>query len=129
VTTTAFVAGAIVVYRWNRLDLSFRTQRLLGVAALTFDAGVVGAFTFVYAFEPGQPIRQLLFLPVIEAAMRFGILGVVALSFALLPVLIGSEVLRAHRFGPPGFVSDHVSFPFGLQLIVGSIVLRHLLLA
>ncbi len=124
VTTTAFVAGAIVVYRWNRLDLSFRTQRLLGVAALTFDAGVVGAFTFVYAFEPGQPIRQLLFLPVIEAAMRFGILGVVALSFALLPVLIGSEELRAHRFGPPGFVSDHVSFPFGLQLIVGSIVGR-----
>ncbi len=94
---------------------------MLGVAALAFDIGVAAIFVLVYSFEEGSPIRQLLYLPVIEGALRYGLAGGVA-----VPMLSSQShrlrVVRTDRFTGGSFNVDQVTFPLGLQLIMGLVV-------
>src|SRR5205823_10588488 len=76
----------------------------------------------VYSYEYGSPARWALILVVVEAALRFGLIGGAALSIALLPFLAFVEWWRSQAFGGPGFVLDRVTFPFGIFLLTGLIV-------
>ena len=120
--TAAFAAGAAVLLILSRLALSPRRQRLLGLGALGFDILIVGAYTVVYyAWEPNTPIRQVLFLPVVEGAVRFGIAGGVIVPLILMPFLAYGEWLRADRYDRD-FNLDAVTFPLGLEVLMGLIV-------
>src|SRR5919106_2731568 len=59
---SAFAAGTLVLLR-------FRDRAAMG---LVFDWALVSAWVALYSFEAGTPVRQLLVLPVVEAALRFG---------------------------------------------------------
>jgi diguanylate cyclase (GGDEF)-like protein/PAS domain S-box-containing protein len=120
--TAALVFVAALFFWLGRQDLSIRSQRRLGFLALACDSGVVVAYVFIYSFEPGTPIRMLLFLPVIEAALRYGRWGSVALPVALAPVLALHESWRGRHFAPHEFILDNVTFSVGLQLLIGFIV-------
>jgi signal transduction histidine kinase len=122
ITTAVLAVGAAGFFLLDRRELSPRGQKAVCLAALAFDTLVVWAYAFVYSFESGTPIRQLLFFPVIEAALRFGLAGGVVLPLVQLPVLVGTEAWRADRFEPPGFTTDHITFPLGLQLLMGLII-------
>jgi len=122
VTTAVLAAGAVAFFFLTSWPRSLAERHLLGVASLAFDIGVVAGFVFVYSFEEGSPIRQLLYLPLVEGALRSGLTGGLAVPFAQLPVVIGFEWFRTHRFGDGAFDADHVTFPFGLQLIMGLVV-------
>jgi signal transduction histidine kinase len=74
-----------------------------------------------YAWEPNTPIRQLLFLPVAEAAVRFGIAGGVVVAFVLVPFLAFGEHLRAQYYDRD-FNPDAITFPLGLDLLMGLLV-------
>jgi signal transduction histidine kinase len=121
-TTAALAIGAGLFFVLDRRDFSPGSQRVICVSALAFDTLIVWAYAFVYTFEPGTPIRQLLLFPVVEAALRFGLVGAVALPFIQVPVLIATEDWRADHFAPPPFTSDHITFPLGLQLLMGLII-------
>jgi signal transduction histidine kinase len=121
-TTAALAVGAVAFYFIDRRPLGERGQRIVCLASLSFNTALIWAYCFVYAFEPGTPIRQLLYFAVIEAALRYGLVGGVAMPLAQLPVLVGTELLRADRFAPPDFTTDHITFPLGLQLLMGLIV-------
>ena len=121
-TTAVLAAGATGFFFLDRRDFSPRRQKVVCLSALAFDTLIVSAYAFVYSFEPGTPIRQLLFFPVVEAALRYGLIGGVSMTFAQLPVLVTTELWRADRFEPPPFTSDHVAFPFGLHLLTGAII-------
>jgi glucose-6-phosphate-specific signal transduction histidine kinase len=82
---------------------------------------VVSAFVVIYSFEPGSPVRELLFLPVIEAALRWGRLGGVVSPLASAPALAVFEWKVSDRLGVP-HDPGHVIFPVALQLLVGLIV-------
>ncbi|HKO74460.1 MAG TPA: hypothetical protein VJU01_04030, partial [Gaiellaceae bacterium] len=59
---------------------------VLACAALAFDIAIVGAYVVIfYAWEPDTPIRQALFLPVAEGAVRFGIAGGLIVPILLAP--------------------------------------------
>src|SRR5215210_6084742 len=75
VATAVLAAGAVVIFFLTRLPHSLPRRHLLGAASLAFDIGVVAAFALVYSFEEGTPIRQLLYLPLIEGALRYGLAG------------------------------------------------------
>jgi signal transduction histidine kinase len=94
----------------------------LGFAAQAFDTLIVATFALLYSFEYGSPTRWALIIVVVEAALRWGILGGIVLPLALVPFLWLCEHWRATRFGPPGFLDDRVSFPAGILLITGTIV-------
>jgi K+-sensing histidine kinase KdpD len=117
-TTAVFAVGAIALWVVSR-----RAYRpAVGVLAVLFDAAVIGAYATIYSFEYGSPSRWALIFVVVEAALRYGVLGGAALSVLLLPFLVFAEWWRSREFGPPHFVLDRVTFPFGVFLITGLIV-------
>ena len=119
IVTACFALGAGLLY--------VGSQRLhpavVGVVALAFDASVIAAFATIYSFEYGSPTRWALIFVVVEAALRYGLLGSVVLPIALLPFLVFVEWWRVHHLhNGPGFSWDRVTFPSGVFLITGSIV-------
>jgi hypothetical protein len=122
IVTAALGVGAIVIWLLARRDLEPGPQRLLGLSALAWDVLVVGSFVLVYyAYEPNTPVRQVLFLPVAEAAVRYGIVGGLVVPLLLTPFLAFGEALRAERYGRDYNV-DAVTFPLGVEILMGLIV-------
>jgi signal transduction histidine kinase len=121
--TTAFLAvGAALFFSLDRRAVPSRFQPVICLAGLLFDTAVIWTYALIYTFEPGTPIRQLLFFPVVEAALRFGLVGGLAMPLVQTPVLVASEWWRSDRFAPPGFSVDHITFPLGLQIVMGAII-------
>jgi signal transduction histidine kinase len=116
-----FLAGALVFVALAWLAPP-SWLRPVGVAALTFDAAVVGAFGIVFSYEYGNQTRWALILVVLEGALRYALLGGVLVPLALVPYFWFNEWWRGRHFGPPGFVTDRVSFPSGVMLLSGIIV-------
>ncbi len=114
-----FSAGAVAILLWTR---SGPLPRLGGVAALAFDTAVIGCFGILFAYEYGSQTRWALIFVVVEAALRFGVRGGLAMPVLLVPYLVFAEWWRADRFGPPDFSADNVSFPAGIFLLTGAIV-------
>jgi hypothetical protein len=110
-TTTAVLAALAVV-------LLLAPHPLAGVL---FDALIVSAFVCIYSFEPSSPVRELLFLPVIEAALCYGVRGGLLLPLASAPSLAFFE-LKASDELDVAFDPGHVLGPIGLQILVGLVV-------
>jgi signal transduction histidine kinase len=121
-TTAAFAVGAIALFAASRWELDVRAQRRIGLAALVFDTAAVGAYVLIYTFEPGTPTRSLVVVPVIEAALRYGVRGLALVPLAIAPILAVSEWWRSDHFEPHPYNVDHVAFPLGLQLVIALIV-------
>jgi signal transduction histidine kinase len=122
IATAVLAAGAVAFWFLARLDLGLGGQKALGFVALGFDAAIVAGYVVLYySYEPDTPVRQVLFLAVAEAAVRFGIIGGVVLPLALAPFLVWGEVLRADRYGRD-FSADAITLPIGIDILVGLIV-------
>lgn len=115
--------GVAAVFAVGALSLFWTHRRGLdaGLAAYVFDAAVVSAYVVIYSFEPSSPVRQLLFLPVMEAGLRWGRLGGLLSPLASAPALAVFEWKVSDRLGVP-YDPGHVIFPVALQLLVGLIV-------
>ena len=88
--------GLIVLcYRWRA-----RLRYLAGLNVVT-DLALTSALMFAYAWEPGQPLRALLILVVLEAAIFFRLLGGLIAAAATLPILVALDVWRNEEFGVP----------------------------
>lgn len=111
-TTAVFAIGATVFF--------FARSRLL---PLVFDTAVVSAYVCVYSFEPSSPVRELLFLPVVEAALLIGARGGVLWPSLSVPALWFFEHQASQQLGEPYDVG-HVLGPVGLQVLVGLVVGR-----
>jgi signal transduction histidine kinase len=122
ITTGLFAAGTVVLLWLSRRAWSRRGHLVLALTAVAFDFAVVSAFVLIYSFERAGPVRQLLFLPLIEAAVRFGIPGALALTAASAPVVAVFERLRENRFHAPSYRYDYVTLQLGIELIMGLIV-------
>jgi hypothetical protein len=102
----AFAAGAVAFFGAHRRRLA---PRALAVGGLVFDG-----------FEPSSPVRQLLILVVIEAALRYGRMGALWAATSA-PALAVFEWRASERLDVP-YDPGHVVFPIALQLLVGLIV-------
>jgi signal transduction histidine kinase len=90
----AFVALAILLlaFRWKR-----RLRYLAGLAVVA-DGVVSTALMFVYAWEPGQPLRSLVFIAVMEAALFFRLKGGLIAAAFTFPALYGLELWRLAQY-------------------------------
>jgi hypothetical protein len=113
----AFAAGAVAFFGAHRRRLA---PRALAVGGLVFDTAVVSAYVVLYGFEPSSPVRQLLILVVIEAALRYGRMGALWAATSA-PALAVFEWRASERLDVP-YDPGHVVFPIALQLLVGLIV-------
>ena len=65
---------------------------------------MIWAYALVFTFESGTPsIRALLFFPVLEAALRYGLRGGLLLPVAQIPMLVAIEWWRSDHFTPSDF--------------------------
>ena len=103
VTTGLFAVGALVLFRLGRRDWPRAAQHRLGAAALAFDFAAVSAYILIFSFEDASPVRQVMYLPLIEAALRYGIWGAVAVVVASAPVMAVFEWLREHHSDPRSY--------------------------
>ena len=85
----------VLAYTWRA---RLRYLALLGVVT---DFALTTALMFVYSWEPGQPLRALQFLVVLEAALFFRLVGGVIAAAATLPVLLALDVWRHDQFDAP----------------------------
>lgn len=115
VLAAVFAVGAVSFFWIHRRGLD------AGLTAYAFGVAVVSAFVVLYSFEPGSPVRELLFLPVLEAALRWGRLGGMLSPLASAPALAVFEWKVSDRLGVP-YDPGHVIFPVALQILVGLIV-------
>jgi hypothetical protein len=111
-TAAVFAAGAVVLLVARR-----------PLAGVLVDAVVVSAFVCIYSFEPSSPVRELLFLPVVEAALCFGVRGGLALPLTSIPSLAFFESKTSDELGV-AFDPGHVLGPVTLQFVVGLVVGR-----
>jgi signal transduction histidine kinase len=119
--TALFLVGSVVLL-WLAYRVPKASWRRIGFGALLLDTVVVYGYILVYTFEPGTPTRQLVFIPLIEAALRYGIAGSVAMSAVSAVLLAFTEWWREHHFPPQEFDVDRVILPVGVQLILGLVV-------
>ncbi len=122
VTTGVFTAGALVLFRLSRRDWSREAYKRLGLAALGFDFAVVSAYVLILSFQQASPIRQIMFLPLVEAALRYGIVGALAVAAASAPVMVGFEWLRQRRSAPRTFHLDYVTLQIGIEVLLGLVI-------
>jgi signal transduction histidine kinase len=120
--TGVLAAGAPVLFLLARRELDDRAQARLSVAALAFDTLIIASYTITFAYEAGTPTRQLLYLAVVEAAVRYGVVGAIAISLVSVPVLVAFEELRGRSNLPHDFRFDYVTFQFGTEVLLGLIV-------
>jgi hypothetical protein len=109
-TSAVFAVGALVLF--------FARGRLVAAA---FDTAIVSAFVCIYSFEPSSPVRELLFLPVLEAGILFGARGGVLWPLSSVPALWFFERQTSDQLGEPYDVG-HILGPVGLQILVGLVV-------
>jgi signal transduction histidine kinase len=119
VTTGLFAVGALVLFRLGRKDWPRAAQHRLGAAALAFDFAAVSAYILIFSFEDASPVRQVMYLPLIEGALRYGIWGAVAIVVASAPVMAAFEWLREHHSDPRTYRLDYVTLQLGLELLMG----------
>ena len=120
---TGVLAAAAAAFLWAaQREWSPRGRARVGLLALVFDAAIIYAYFFLYAFEQAVPTRGLIFLVVIEGAVRYGLRGGLGVPLATLPALAVIEWFRGDRFSPPPFDIRHITVPFGVEIIMGLIV-------
>ncbi|MFL6014459.1 MAG: GAF domain-containing protein, partial [Gaiellaceae bacterium] len=120
-TTVVLAIGAGILFWLSRRELPRHRQVLLAFAALGFDTAVISSYLLIYNFEGGTPVRQVMYLAIIESAVRFAIVGPLVLTALTLPVLVEFERLRADHANE-SFHADYVSFQVGSHVITGLIV-------
>jgi signal transduction histidine kinase len=116
--------GAVALLALSMRDLTSRQRRRLAEVALVFDTAVVFAFVFAYSFLDGSPAYSLFFLPVLEAALQFGVVGGVGLTVAATPLLAAAELFRASRFNPEEFRVAPVAVRAVVGLVLGTLAGR-----
>ena len=97
--------------------------------SMAFDFGIISAFALLYASEPGTPTRQLLLLPVVLGALRFGLPGGLVMAAAMVPVTIWFEWRRSDiLYGHGSIAWNNVIFQAGagliLALLIGALMRR-----
>ena len=115
-TIVAFSLLALA-FRWRRRT---RWLAMLNVAA---DFALITAMLLVYAWEPGQTLRTLLFLAVLEAALFFRLRGGLLVGALAVPVYAMVEAWRESEFGEPAQI-DSIVLRGLIALTLGGVVGR-----
>ena len=120
--TGIFALGTAALLVLSRREFERKGQLALGVSALSFDFAIVSAYVLIFSFESGTPIRQIMFLPIVEAALRYAIPGALALALASAPVMAVYEYLRERKVVPHEYHVDYVTLQVGVEVLIALIV-------
>ena len=106
-----------LAYHWRR-----RHRYLAGLNVLV-DAALATGLMFVFAWEPGQPLRSLVFVVVLEAALFFRLAGGLLVGALTLPLFVSLGLWREAQFDEP-VRYDALALRVLIAIALGSIVGR-----
>ena len=86
------VALLLLIPRWRR------RRRELAALSVAVDLALVFGLIIAYAWQPGEPLRSLLFLVVLEGAIFFRTRGGLLVAGLVVPLLLAAEWWRAREF-------------------------------
>jgi signal transduction histidine kinase len=92
-----------------------------GVVAMTFDFAAVSSYVILFTFDPSVAARQLLYLLVVEGAVRLGLRGGFGVAVATLPIALLAEWRRSNLVGA-GYRSGVVAFQLVAELVMALLV-------
>jgi signal transduction histidine kinase len=119
--TGAFAVGAVVLFLLARRGKPAWAIPL-AFGALLFDAAAICAYAILFSYEYGNQTRWATMLVVVEAALKYGLVGGLVMPLVLAPYFWFNEWWRATHFVGPGVIADRVTFPTGVMLMTGAIV-------
>lgn len=111
------VALLVLALRWRG-----RLGRL-AVLSVAADYTLIAGLLLVYTWDPDQPLRSLVYLVVLEAAIFFRLRGGLLVAALVIPLVALVEVWREAEFGMPVEV-DSVVLRGLIALALGGIVGR-----
>ena len=117
VQAAAGLALLALTIRWHR-----RLRWLAGLGVVT-DGAVATALMLAFAWEPGQALRSLVFLVVLEAALFFRLPGGLIAGALAFPALGALELLRRSEFDVP-IRWDALLLRETVAIVLGAIVGR-----
>jgi signal transduction histidine kinase len=107
-----------------RLSFSWRGRlRYLAGLSILADFALCVGLMLVYAWEPGQPLRTLIYLVVLEAALFFRLPGGLVSGALTLPALLALDVWRESQFDVAIRV-DSLALRVLVALVLGAVVGR-----
>jgi signal transduction histidine kinase len=121
VAWAVLAVGAVVVFVVGRRPLEHDARRRFDLAALGLDLFLVYAFIIIFSFHTGQPLISLSFVVVVEAGLRFGRKGGVALAAVSVPLLTLDEAWRSTQFDAD-FQPEALVLRPALLLVIGAVV-------
>lgn len=127
VTTGCFAAGSLALFALARSEVAERLGVGQSIVAQLFDTAVVTGYVFVFSFEAGTPVQQILYIDLAAACVRFEILGGLLLAVASAPIVAGFVKLRSDTLGTAydwKLVALQTGFETLMALIVGWLVRR-----
>jgi signal transduction histidine kinase len=102
-------------------------SRAFGWIAMAFDFAIVSGYVILFAFDSGVAARQLLYLLVVEGAVRLGMRGGLGVALATLPIAMLAEWRRSDVVNAtvrPGVVAFQIVAELVMAVIVGWVVAR-----
>ncbi|HEX5449080.1 MAG TPA: ATP-binding protein [Gaiellaceae bacterium] len=96
-------------------------SRVFGWLAMGFDFVVVSGYVILFAFDSGVAARQLLYLLVVEGAVRLGTSGGLGVAVASAPIALLAEWRHSDVVSAP-FRPGVVAFQIGAELVMALIV-------
>jgi signal transduction histidine kinase len=120
--TFVFGVGALLLFWVVQHEWRRSAQVRLEATAMAFDFAVASAYVLIFSYQAGSPIRQIIFVPLFEAALRYAIPGALAVALASAPVLAVFEHLREHWIAPHRYHFDYVTLQVGVEVVLGLIV-------
>ena len=120
--TFVFGVGALLLFWVVQHEWRRSAQVRLEATAMAFDFAVASAYVLIFSYQAGSPIRQIIFVPLFEAALRYAIPGALAVALASAPVMAVFEHLREHWIAPHRYHFDYVTLQVGVEVVLGLIV-------
>jgi signal transduction histidine kinase len=124
VTCGVLAVGALLIAWITFRELSLAARQRVAETALVFDTAVVFAFIFLYSYRNGQPTWTLFYVPVIEGALRFGLIGGLGVPLATTPLLVAAESWRSRHFEPRHFHLDLIGTRVVVGVAIGAVIGR-----
>ena len=120
----ALAGQTLVAIAVLRLSLTWRGRlRYLAGLSILADFVLTVGLMHVYAWEPGQPLRTLIYLVVLEAALFFRLPGGLLLGALTLPALLALDLWRLSQFDVAVRV-DSLGLRVLVALVLGAVVGR-----
>jgi signal transduction histidine kinase len=116
VVVAFFAASALFTAALTRVELTRGERVRARVLAIVFDAISAVGLIAVFSYQSGSPYRALYFVPLVEAALRFGLVGGIVGSTTMAGATLVVDALG------PGLDVRLALVRVGVALLVGLVI-------